>query len=144
MLGTPATAPAVCGWNDTLMLQLDPGLSVAGQLFVWTNPALMLMLEIAKAAGPLEVSLTVLPPLCLPTKTLPNDRLAGDSAGAPFTPLPDKAMFIGLAGASLVILSVAEPGPSERGVNPTWIVQLPPGAVPAPPTQLFEAVYRSG
>ena len=61
MLSTPATAPAASGWNDTLMLQLDPGLSVAGQLFVWTNPALTLMLEIAKAAGPLAVKLTVLP-----------------------------------------------------------------------------------
>src|SRR5215472_4971366 len=141
MLSTPATAPAASGWNDTLMLQLDPGLSAAGQLFVWTNPALMLMLEIAKAAGPLEVRLTFLPPLCLPTKTLPNDRLSGDSVGAAFTPLPDNATLAGLPGASLVMLSVAEPGPSERGVNPTWMVQLLPGAVPGPPTQLFEAVY---
>src|SRR5215472_3698943 len=119
MLSTPATAPAASGWNDTLMLQLDPGLSVAGQLFVWRNPALTLMLEIANAAGPLELSSTVLPLLCLPTKTLPKDTLAGNSVGAAFTPLPEREMLVGLVGASLVMLSVAEPGPSERGVNPT-------------------------
>src|SRR5215472_5991101 len=78
------------------------------------------------------------------TTWLPKDRLAGDNMGAASTPLPERGMLDGLVGASLVMLSVAEPGPSERGVNPIWMVQLPPGAVPGPDTQLFEAVYRSG
>jgi hypothetical protein len=113
ILSVPVAAPADSGRNDTLMLQLLPALRVPGQLLLWTNPALTLMLAIVSAAGPFEVSLTVLPPLVLPAAMSPKDRLIGDNVGAEFTPLPDMATPVGLVGASLVIVSVPDLVPSD-------------------------------
>lgn len=52
------------------------------------------------------------------TSWLPKSRLEGEREAMGLMPFPDRATD-GLVGASLVMLSVAEAGPAERGVNPT-------------------------
>jgi hypothetical protein len=144
MLIAPLRVPVAVGRNVTWITQLLFAATLAGQLLLWEKSPLMLMELICSGALLVFISVTIWEALLVFTSWFAKLRLAGDSVGAASTPLPERGTLVGLVGASLVMLSVAEPGPGDRGVNPIWIVQLPPAGVPDPTTQVLVTVYRSG
>ena len=124
----PLAGPPVVGRKLIVMLQFDPLLSDAGQLFDSRNSPVTVMEEITSGPGPLAVSLTLLPPLSVPTIWLEKVRLLGLNVGARSTPLPDSAALTAPLCELLVTVSEPARAPVVEGVKVTLIVQLAPAA----------------
>src|SRR5437868_4651428 len=130
--------PLAVGVKVTLMVQLDPAVSVLGligQVLVWAkSPGLVparLMLLMVRSAVPLFLSVTVCAALVVPVFWFPKLRLVGlkltPGAGA-LIPLPLRATVWGLPLALSVMLTLALRVPIAVGVKVTLMVQEAPAA----------------
>ncbi len=124
----PAAGPTAVGTKYTPILQLAPGLSVAGQLLTCVKLPVTVMEEIASGPGALAVSVTFFPALTVPTGWLEKLRLEGESVGALTAPVPERLTPGGGTSESLDNASIPVRGPLTEGVNVTLIEH----AAPAP------------
>lgn len=149
MVSVAEPGPPECGKNTTWMEQLLPGATPGPptQLLLEMKKSLSPVtswLFISNAAPPILLTVTVWGALSVPGNRLPKLSEAGeiDALGG-FTPVPESATETGLLPASLMMVSVAEPGPRDRGANATSIKQVAPGDIPAPMGQLLLKMVKS-
>ena len=124
----PRRLPEASGANVIVMVQLFPAATLAGQLLLWAKSPLAVTLEMARAALPVLVNVTVCAALMLPTAWLLNvsvlvERLTTGTA----SPMPDSGTVCVLP-ATFPVLSVTVRVPvlvpAAVGVNVTLIVQV--------------------
>lgn len=141
-LSEPLRVPIAVGWKVTWMAQLLPTARLAGQVLVWVKSPLTDTPEMLRGSVPVLESVTVWAALPVFNCWFPKLRPEGESDPTGSMPVPDRATVVGVVGALLPILSVAEAAPVERGVNPTSMVQLPAGGTAA--VQLLRITFKSG
>src|SRR5436190_940490 len=125
-------APCAPGVKVTEIVQCAPAASVAGQSSLSPkSPAFvpaMPMLEIARGAVPVLVSVDVCAGLVELTGREPKSRLVGVRPIAGAVPVPASWTLCGLPAASSVMLTLPARDPVADGVNVTLIVQPVPAA----------------
>ena len=122
----PLLVPVAVGWKVTWIAQLLPTARLAGQVLLTVKAPPTLIAEMLRGSVPVLVSVTVCAALFVFTCWLPKSSPEGDSDPIGSIPLPDRAT-VGVVGALLPMVSVAEAAPVERGVNSTSMVQVPAG-----------------
>ena len=93
-------------------------------------------------ATPVLLTVTVGVEFPVPINTFPKLMEAGDTdAIGGVTPLPESATETGLLLASLLMVSVAEPEPTDLGPNATWMMHVLPA--PRAPRQPLVVTRKS-
>jgi hypothetical protein len=120
--------PLAAGVNFTLIVQLAPVATEAGQLLVWAKSLefvpKMLMPVTDSGAVPVLVRVTVWAALVVATDWFPKARLDGDALASDAVPVPVRLTDCGLPVALSAIASDAERLPLAAGVKVMSIVQL--------------------
>jgi hypothetical protein len=130
-------APAACGVNVTVIVQVALTATLAPHVLVWLKSAaftpVIEMPVIDNAPEPPFESVSVCGALVVFTFWLANKMLAGfsETCGTPI-PVPLSPAVCGESEASSVTVTEAERAPAAWGENVTEIVQLPPIATLAP------------
>jgi len=123
-VNTPFAVPLATGKNVTLMKQVAPETSVAGQLFDSANGPVMLMPVICSGRLPELVNTIVCAALWICTLWLPKFQAAGEKLAAGTAPCPvrpaEKTVPLAFS-ANVPVLN-----PLAEGVKVTWAVQLAP------------------
>jgi hypothetical protein len=101
------------------------GLRLLGQLFVWLNGPVSLMLAIFRTPAPEFVSVSFCAGLVVKTTWFVKVRLVGEKVTAGNTPTPVNGKDCGLLGALSVMVTAAFSRPVPEGVKVTLILQLP-------------------
>jgi hypothetical protein len=130
MLTEAVFAPDPGGLNVTPILQEPPAATAAVQpLLAIENAAVFAPVSVTPPTDsdvvPVLCTVIVCAVLVVPPAWLANDRLVGlaDIVGPPTTPVPDRPTSVGLPGALLTMLRLADFAPVPGGLNVTPILQ---------------------
>jgi hypothetical protein len=128
--------PTADGVNPTVIVQLLPAASELPQVFVSGKSEALApvtaMLDIAKAAVPLFVTVTTCVAVLVPTVWLPKAKRLADSPTVAEVPVPVRLTVWGLPVALSVNITEAVLVPGALGANETLIVHWACGAIEAP------------
>jgi hypothetical protein len=136
-VSVPGRLPVAVGVNDTSIVHVPPGASVAGasgHVVLDPYPALVAIDATVSGPSPVLRRVATFAGLVVPTATDPNPRLAGVSAATGAVPVPDKAT---VNGPPALVSTVRAPfrEPVAIGANTTPMLQLAPA--PTGPVQPF-------
>jgi hypothetical protein len=131
----PVRLPIAVGLKVTETVQLAFTASVAPQVVVRAKSlGVTAVVDMFSVAVPRLVTVTFCAAVVVPTFTLPNDKVAGESetAGELVAPVPLRATDCGLPTKLVAIASEPLRVPEAVGVKVTETVQLEPAASDAP------------